>query len=182
MLSENEVVNAYFEWLYNIATKGMFSKNISFRKLLMRLHSTEFIYTIPKDGGRAEDGIDLRYRFFHEYAGKKDAENYIKGPCSVLEMILALAIRCEETIMDNPKYGDRTKQWFWGMITNLGLGSMEDSRFDRDYVDTVLDIFLKRRYRPDGKGGLFTVRNRDEDLTKVEIWYQLCWYLNTINC
>ena len=182
MLSKNEIANAYFEWMYNTATKGMFSKSISFRKLLMRLHSIEFKYSIPKDGGRAEDGIDLRYRFLYEYAGEENAEDYIDGPCSVLEMILALAIRCEETIMDNPKLGDRTKQWFWGMITNLGLGSMEDTRFDRDFVDKTIDNFLHHRYERNGKGGLFTVNNKKDDLRKVEIWCQLCWYLNTISC
>ena len=181
-MDRDKIENEYFEWMYNIATKGMFSKNISFRKLLMHLHSIDFIYSIPKDGGRAGDGIDLRYRFLYEYNGKEDAENYIHGPCSVLEMILALAIRCEETMMDNPKLGDRTKQWFWGMITNLGLGSMENSRYDKKYVEEVVDNFLHRRYQANGKGGLFTVNNADDDLRKVEIWYQLCWYLNTINC
>mgnify|MGYP003235589453 FL=1 len=95
-------------------------------------------------------------------------------------MILALAIRCEETIMDDPSIGDRTQQWFWGMITNLGLGSMTDSRFDRDAANDILERFLDREYEPDGKGGLFTVRNCDSDLRDVEIWYQMCWYLNHI--
>ena len=33
--------------------------------------------------------------------------------CSVLEMMIALAIRCEEHIMDDPDVGNRTGQWFW---------------------------------------------------------------------
>ena len=94
-------------------------------------------------------------------------------------MMLALAIRCEETIMDDPKVGNRTKQWFWGMVTNLGLGSMTDDRFDRRFVDDVVERFLDRRYEPDGTGGLFTVRNCRYDLRKVEIWYQVCWYLDS---
>lgn len=43
-------------------------------------------------------------------------------PCSVLEMIIALAIRLEEHIMDDPDIGNRTGQWFWDMIVSLGLG------------------------------------------------------------
>ena len=39
---------------------------------------------------------------------------------------------------------------------------------------------MNRTYSPDGDGGLFTVRNCDRDLRNVEIWIQMCWYLDTI--
>lgn len=151
----------------------------------MKLHSVEFTYIIPRDSNRADDGINMRYRFVisHGYEYEdiyEDIMDALDGPCSVLEMIIALAIRCEETIMDDPNVGDRTGQWFWGMITNLGLGSMTDERFDRDYVERVIDIFLNREYEPDGKGGLFTIRHFDQDLRDAEIWHQLCWYLDSI--
>ena len=82
--------------------------------------------------------------------------------------------------MDNPRKGNRTKQWFWGMINSLGLGGMDDSNFDKDYVAKVVNVFLERRYEPNGRGGLFTIRNCKDDLRDVEIWCQLCWYLDTI--
>jgi hypothetical protein len=173
----NDITNKYFEWLYDLMCHDRFAKDISYRKLLMHLHNTEFIYSVRKDRNRAEDGMDLRYRFAHEYS---TSPRYLDGPCSVLEMMVGLAIRCEETIMDDPRLGDRTGQWFWGMITNLGLGSMYDSNFDRKYVDEAIHRFLKREYSPNGRGGLFTVRNCDEDLRKLEIWHQLCLYLDTI--
>ena len=97
----------------------------------------------------------------------------------MLEMLVSVAISCEE-IMDDPQIGNRTGQWFWNMIVNLGLGSMIDSRFDKEYVDEVVRRFLNRQYDPDGTGGLFTIRNCDVDLRTVEIWYQLCWYLDSI--
>lgn len=171
----------YFEWLCDQVCDRRFAKQISYRKLLARLHSTEFRYSIPRDRNRAENGIDLRYRF-----GRTQTDcsidlvmDILDGPCSVLEMMLALAIKCEN-FMDDTTRGDRTTQWFWGMVSNLGLGSMDDERFDRQYVDQVLDIFLNREYEPDGRGGLFTVRHCDRDLRNVEIWKQLCWYLDSI--
>lgn len=82
--------------------------------------------------------------------------------------------------MANPELGDRTSQWFWGMITNLGLGGMSDEWFDMWRADIVIGRFLHRQYAPNGRGGLFTVRDRDRDLRTVEIWYQLCWYLDSI--
>lgn len=175
----NRINDEYFEWLFNLVCGERFSKNVSYRKLLTHLHSITFTYSIPNDVNRAEDGIDLRYRFTLS-RNCTDMLGYLDGPCSVLEMIAALSIRCEETIMDNPDIGDRTTQWFWHMITNLGLGAMTDDNFDRRTVEDIVSRFLNREYDPDGRGGLFTIRHCPQDLRNVEIWYQLCWYLDNI--
>ena len=98
----------------------------------------------------------------------------------MLEMMIALSIRCEETIMDDPRVGNRTGQWFWSMITNLGLGGMVDSQFDKRFTDETINRFLRRRYAPNGTGGLFTIKNCNRDLRTVGIWCQLCWYLDSI--
>jgi hypothetical protein len=180
---ENAIINEYFEWLYNLVCRDRYSPQISHRKLISRLHCIEFRYSIPKDGNRAEDGIKLRYRFALRNGYEKSADiimDILDGPCSVLEMLIALALKCEEDIMDDPKVGDRTTQWFWGMLTNLGLGGCRDELYERSRVDNAIERFLNRDYEPDGRGGLFTIRNCEYDLRDVEIWYQLCWYLDTI--
>lgn len=171
---------AYFEWLCDIVCGRRYSKEVSFKKLLSFLHDKEFVYFVRNDDNRAKDGINLRWRYSWETGIDYDeVQMSIPGPCSVLEMMVALAIACEE-LMDDPQKGDRTGQWFWGMIVNLGLGSMTDSRFDERYADDVITRFLNREYEPDGRGGLFTIRNCGYDLRVVEIWYQLCWYLDSI--
>lgn len=180
MVSRDEINNAYFDWIYDLVCGGRFSEDISYRKVLMELHSTNFIFKIRKDRGRASDGVHLRYRFPYEELGIDDIERYITGPCSVLEMMLALAIRCEETIMVNPAYGDRTGEWFWGMMNSLGLGSMTDDIYDKAEVKSIIKRFLKRDYEPNGKGGLFTIHGCEDDLRRVEIWFQMTWYLDTI--
>lgn len=168
----------YFEWMYDTVCDKRFSKRNSYRELLSYLHSIEFTWSIPKDANRAEDGKDLRWRF--AYMNHTQIYDELDGPCSVLELLIALSIRCEESIMDDPSVGDRTGQWFWMMITNLGLGSMNDRRFNPDYVDKVISRFLDRDYAPDGRGGLFTVRNSECDMRDVEIWTQAMWFLDTI--
>lgn len=174
------VENEYFEWLYNYVCKNKVHDNLSYRKLFMMLHETEFIFSIPNDVNRAIDGVDLRYRFKLEIESKEGIglPVDIEGPCSVLEMMIALAIRCEETIMDDTLYGDRTAQWFWNMMSNLGIALMTDDIYDRSYVKEKIDIFLNRQYEPNGKGGLFYIRDCQEDLRDIEIWSQLCWYLD----
>lgn len=178
-MTQYDITNEYFEWLYDLACKGRYSRQISYRKLLMHLHSTEFRYLISRDENRAEDGVELRHMFVYENGYRDDVELYIDGPCSVLEMIVALSLKCEG-IMDNAQIGDRTRQWFWGMVTNMGLGSMTDDNYNDIYVEDVVERFLDREYDSDGRGGLFTVRDCDDDLRDVEIWHQLCWYLESI--
>lgn len=179
-MTQNQIADHYFEWMYDLVCAGRYSKDISYRKLLMRLHGTAFRWSIPRDENRAKDGVDLRYRFAYDYAGIEDAETYLNEPCSVLEMMIALAIKCEENIMDDPSIGERTGQWFWNMVVSLGLGSMVDDEFDRRFVDDTINRFLDREYHPDGKGGLFRIKNCRKDMRTVEIWYQLCWYLDTL--
>lgn len=179
MTFEDRVNNEYFDWLCELIDSKRFSKRISYRKLLMRLHDIEFTWFVPHDDNRADDGVQLRRRYALE-CHDMELSDYIVGPCSVFEMMVALAIRCEENIMDDALYGNRTGQWFWGMIHNLGLTPMTDSEFDRNFVDEVIARLLNREYEPDGKGGLFTVRHCDHDLRTVEIWCQLSWYLGSI--
>ena len=180
MTRKDRINNLYFEWMSDLVCFDRFSDEISYRKLLMFLHKTEFTYTIPMDINRAKDGGDLRYRFAYEHPDFSDAELYLEGPCSVLEMLVALSLRCEETLMDNTQYGNRTSQWFWEMIVNLGLGSMYDDQFDRRFVKETINTFLNREYSPNGKGGLFKIKNCKYDLRTVEIWKQLNWYLDSI--
>lgn len=181
-MTRNELNRKYFEWMYQLVCDGKYFERLSYRKLLNHLHDIEFTYIIGMDGNRAEDGIDLRYRFGYEcqYNNPMIATYLDDRPCSVLEMLIALAMRCEEHIMDNPDIGNRTGQWFWNMITNLGLKDMSDSNFESYHIEAVISNFLNRKYNRNGKGGLFTVKNCDRDLRTVEIWYQMCWYLDEL--
>ena len=179
MTFEDRINNEYFEWLCELVDIHRFSKSISYRKLLMHLHNIEFTWFVPNDDNRADDGIQLRRRF----ALARDdisIQRYLQGPCSVLEMMVALAARCEDWIMDDDSMGNRIGQWFWGMVHNLGLSPMLDSNFDREFVDDVIARLLNREYEPDGRGGLFTVKHCAHDLRTVEIWCQLSWYLGSI--
>ena len=103
-MTKNELNDAYFNWMYQLVFDGRYSKRLSYRKLLRELHRIEFTYSIPMDGNRAEDGVDLRYRFGYEngYSSSMISVYLDNRMCSVLEMMIALAIRCEEHIMDDP--------------------------------------------------------------------------------
>ena len=178
---ENKELERYFEWLCNVVVDDEYSE-FQYNKLFRYLFDTPFIVYLPYDENRASDGIDLRYY----YAEHNDIPLIVAASalddreCSVLEMMIALAIRMERDIMDSIEYGDRTGQWFWNMIFSLGLEHLEDWNFDENEANEIITRFLTRQYSPDGRGGLFTIPNCKRDLRDVEIWYQMNWYLNTI--
>lgn len=178
MAYKDDIREEYFEWLYNYICMGRaHHPDISYKKMFKVLFDTEFTFSIPNDVNRAKDGEGLRSRFAL-IKNNNHIINDLAGPCSVLEMMIALAVRCEETIMTDTRYGDRTGQWFWNMMSDLGISFMIDERFDPDFLYKRLGILLNREYEANGRGGLFYIPGCEEDLRKVEIWTQLCWYLN----
>lgn len=179
---KSELNAKYFNWMCQLVSIRRYTHGRSYRKLLKFLHTVDFYYSVPLDSNREADGIDLRYRFGYENSyGESMIAVYLDNrPCSVLEMMTALAIRCEQSIMDDPDIGDRAGQWLWNMLVNLGLEGMDDEHYDEDYTDKVVRRFLNREYKRNGEGGLFTVNHSGRDLRDVEIWYQMCWYLDEI--
>lgn len=177
-MTDENMRRKYFEWLCSFVKP--FVLNHSYRFLMLHLFRTDFYAVIPMDENRASDGIELRYRFGREKRIRmSDIANILDvKDCSVLEMMIALSLRCEEQIVDEPDVGDRTRKLFWSMINNLGLNRMDDESYDSFEVEDRLDIFLNREYKPDGTGGLFKLRRTRHDLRNVEIWYQMMWYLS----
>lgn len=177
-MKKYEIEREYFRWLCSLVCTSHLQIRYSY--ILAHLHRREFIWTIPNDRNRAIDGLELRKR----YGTESDLDFislglYLNEPCSVLEMMVALACRCEDSIMHNPEIGDRTGQWFWTMIFNMGLKSMTDDHYSLNDADKAIDILLKHRYTATGEnGGLFVINNPRMDMRRTEIWYQMCWWIS----
>lgn len=181
-MTKTRMTELYFEWLCEKIGANRDNDLMSYNELLLYLFKEPFIYTMGHDSNRYEDGIYLRYQFAYDknFDQRMVASYLDQSDCSMLEMMVALSIRCEDTMSDPEEYGDRTGEWFWNMIESLGLIEYDDENFDSEEVEMIVDIFNNREYRYDGEGGLFTIYSPPEDLRKVEIWTQMCWYLNTI--
>lgn len=163
----------YFRSICNLVYDNRFGK--SYTKLFEYLYSRDFYWDIPLDKNRALDGIDLRYKY--------GCDNDLIGePCTVLEMLVALAVRVENHLQSSFELGDRTSQWFWIMLTNLGLNRMDDDNFDEETAEWFVSRFLNREYHYDGTGGaLFVVERPFQDLKVVDIWTQVNWYLGEVD-
>lgn len=164
----------YYQWLCDLVKVNQEDK--SYWILFKDLHRKEFYWTVPNDDNRGIDGKLLREKFMVE----EDSLIPIDGPCSMLEMIIGLALRMEDTMAD-PDEGDRTVQWFWEMLDNAGLSKFTDDAyydlFGQVYVDEILDKILGRTYKRNGKGGLFPLEMPSKNQRKVELWYQMSAYL-----
>ena len=154
----------YFNWLCE--TVGCKTKP-GWNKVLELLHNEDFVSLVPNDDNRVADGIELRDYYFDH-----DGLSVMVGPCSLLEMIVGLAIRIADILFD-PMWEEAPNihHAFWEMINNLGLypGSSENKK--------IVDNLVNRNYEEDGRGGLFPLNLPVEDQRKLEIWYQMMSYL-----
>lgn len=164
----------YFKWLYRqVGAVREKDESRSYWRLMRQLYRKEFVWFVPNDHNRAEDGRDLRLRFIH-YSGVTPDDAWMSLGCSMLEMMLALAHRL------NFETGVSPKTWFWQLIENLGLEELTDANYGdltHEAVNEVLEQVIWRTYAPDGTGGLFPLNHADYDQREIEIWYQLCAYL-----
>lgn len=172
------IYNEYFIWVCD----QVIPNNPDYTRLLDKLNGIEFVTTHPMDDSRLADGLNLRFEFGYAKGYSRDAIRaaFDQYPCSVFEMMAALAIRCENQIMENDKFGDRTPFWFAHMIQSLGLEGQTNFSYDELYVDEVIFDFLNRNYDETGAGSLFYVPNPSKDMRSLDLWYQMHEFLRTI--
>ena len=159
---------SYFDWLCMIDMPDG-DQRVEYAKLMCVLMDTEFRWVIRRDENRALDGLELR-DIYEEETGE-DCD--FSGPCSVLEMLTALAIRCNDEIMYDPDDPKRADRWFWMMICNLKLDKNVGGFFSGTKVLSTLANFMDKT----GKNELFPVKNPPSNFYRMELWYQLNWYI-----
>lgn len=170
----------YFTWLVKkIANDRVYPR---YKKLFKTLYSTRFRYEDmkPLDVERAKDGKSMRYVFerrmddyLHDVSGREFIELEDKES-NMLEMMVALASRIEDAFMGDEAEGDRTPQWFWEMLSNLGIGYMSDEQFNQNEYDRCMHNFFRYSYDSNGKGCMFRSEKYSVyQMAEKDIWYQM---------
>lgn len=170
MIRHQPLDDMYLEWLYDqVLVRAQ--RGATYWKLLSQMYKTEFTWFIPNDGNRAEDGKDLRVEWMRQV--DIDASgHWLDLSCSFLEMLVALARRMCFEAEYTPQH------WFWHLLENLGFEDCHDgSGYSRSYVQRRMRIVMDRTYDGDGNGGLFPLRDPEEDQRQIELWYQMSAYL-----
>ena len=159
----------YFLWL--IAQIGIPERNQNtYNDLFMRLYETEFVWTVPHDDNRLQDGVDLR----NEFDGRGTLDEM---PVSLLEVLIALSRRVAWTTNYSSEY------WAWRLLNNLRLTKSSDPLIGRkaERVEEILEALIWRTYDYNGDGGFFPLQFPQDDQTKREIWDQMNAYVNELN-
>jgi hypothetical protein len=158
----------YYTWL---TQKIDIPNGKSYLDLFERMHNVEFVWTVPNDDNRVQDGLDLRSQFLDIRGGGE----IDLGGATCLEVLVALSHRVAFIASGNR----HARQWAWTLLKNLGLQRYSDPLTPEkmDEVDEILHALVWREYHSDGRGGFFPLQNPDADQTKVEIWYQLNAYV-----
>ena len=165
----------YFTWLYSqIGSTKLRNPSRTHWNLARQLFTKEFLWYVPNDDNRVEDGRDLRYEFLQENNMEEPTPEWLGLGCSMLEMLIGLSRRLSFEADGEPR------EWFWQLLENLDIAHFNDREFNEsvyNQIDEVLNRVIWRTYESNGVGGLFPLPEADTDQTKVEIWYQLSAYL-----
>ena len=166
----------YLEYLSRLTNMDRTATS-SYWRLFEALYNIDYYSVIDNDTNRAIDGVTLREHFDYDTNNKYGICTLIGDkPCSVLEMMIALSSKMEEDFLYNDE--EYVPIIFLEMIDNLGLSAMTDNNSDQEYVESVIDRFLRRDFEYDGYGSLFVLRHPFRDLRDVETWMAMTWYLN----
>lgn len=178
VMSPAKIRRDYFEYLCEKV--GIGTVNPSYFCLARDLHATPFTWTVPNDDNRAVDGEQLRLDFRYD-CHRNEHIRLPDGPCSIFEMLIALAKRIDFALSTPDDDRDHTARYFWEMIHNIGLISYNDDDYAELYgkenVRGILEAFLTRDYCSNGEGGLFPLRYRVGDQREMELWYQMNAYI-----
>lgn len=167
--------NLYLPWLYQQVGGRSVKETDRSRthwELLRQLYSTQFIWLIPNDDNRAEDGRLLRFEFVEDKGFYEVDPDWMGLGCSFLEMLVGLARRLSFEAEGSHRV------WFWHLIENLGLTDHTDRRrWSHAEVEDKVNTVIWRTFSYDGHGGLFPLKQATRDQREVEIWYQMNSYL-----
>ena len=168
----------YFKWLaVQVVNTRLKNPSLTNWHVLRQLFGTEFVWRIRNDDNRVADGVELRSQFLDQHLGLEVDPAWFEQPCSFLEMLIALSER-----LTFQTEGASPAEWFWHLMNNVGL-NITDQAYEAGrmqmYVDQVLQMINMRTYDRNGRGGLFPLNGAGviEDQTKVELWYQMNYYL-----
>lgn len=177
MTKSEETQKVYFGWLCEkIKRKNNIIHQQEDKTILSWLHEKEFYGIVPNDDNRTGDGIDLREMFLTE-TNRFQVDRFLIGrACTMLEMLIALALRMDWILFDFEAKGNDNPKWFWLLIKNLGFKPLLNDK-QKKYNELILKKLLERTYPFDGKGGLFPLKRPEKDQRKVEIWYQMHYYI-----
>lgn len=176
------ITDNYYEWLMEM----MPGLRESYSRLLRMLFDTPFVAEMSQDRNRISDGLELRNRFristgALRFINPEDRIELADKPCGVLEVMISMALRCEEEYMSLGSDGDNVERWIRWMIRSMELEWADDTRFEPGKAEHAILAMIYREYEMDGQGGLFFVPGFHGNMREIELWDQLMIWIEFVN-
>ena len=159
----------YFYYLLGFLDGDERYRVFDYIDILHELFTTPFIWKVADDANRARDGIALRDRFEDE----SGEHLYMNRGCSMLEMMVALAVRMEDDILFDPDFGDRTAVWFWDMMEDSGLIFYDLDHFSVPLGQKCPKKWSKNPLKNFDYGTLFRSKSGQNGPKVVSLWYKM---------
>lgn len=144
--------------------------------LINLMFETPFGWLLPRDENRVVDGLDLRVEFANQHRLRTDTLEFL-GLCSFLEVLIGLSRRMAFVA------GGQPPGWAWHLLTNLELDRLSDpfGPPKRNKAVEIMNTVIERTYSPDGTGGFFPLAWPEDDMTQIELWYQMNIYTSELH-
>ena len=174
--NNQQLTEDYLRWLEPQLQDGYSDLDKRYWDLLCLMFETEFIPILDRDKNRVADGHDIRVEFARKERLQPNRLDHI-GPISFLEVLIALSRRMAFN------GGGNAPGWAWHFLNNLELHRMSDplTPAKRRRAMEIMDTVIGRTYFPDGRGGFFPLLQPDDDQTRVELWYQMNFYIEELH-
>lgn len=145
--------------------------------LVNLMYEKEFVWFNPNDDDRIADGLDIRRQWVEHVLEAIGPPVDVNQPCSFLEVLIGLSRRMEFNM------GESAEGWAWQLLINLGLDRMRDplSKYKQRKADDIMESVIFLNYERDGTGGFFPLAHPRKDQRKVDLWYQMHWYIAEIH-
>lgn len=187
----NELETKYHEWALFWFVERVSVPSSRYTKLLSILSSTKFTPDYHMDENRAIDAINLKSRFLDSFHNGQclpgfDPIEVERFRClsniSVFDIMVAISDRTYREITYTFEDPLLPYDIFWTMIESMGLSDQMDGdgRFNERKIHKVVQDMMYHRYAPDGKGGLFYVKDCPHDMREAELWYQMQYWVSSL--
>ena len=138
----------YFHWLVDrVGGEDWWS---DYYVSLYRLFDRKYYYVNPIDSSAYESGLGIRTEAIMDGV---DILSIPNGEPSVLEVLIALCKKIDQSLMYNEDVGDRTPRWFDDIMTVLNFKKPDgniDRQIDR-FLEGKAQITKRMRFEPHEK-------------------------------
>ena len=170
-----DIKKAYFDYMVEKVCDRQHHR-VDYIPLLDLLNSIPFTVVMEMDGNRAEDAAYNRKNWLqsedlYEYLYEFDDEKV-----SVLEVLVSIAERLEFQV-GNPMDNRRISDQFWEILRNLDIEKYTADNYKPLNIKEKVRNWMLRKYKKDGSGSIFPVKNCEKDMRSLQIWDQMSMYI-----